>query len=142
MLLGINIDKVRAERFTEKPQDVTVKNSVRIVDVQESKFQFSKDKIALKFSFVFTVNYEPKLAVIELNGTVSYLAEEGSDIIKEFRKAKRVKSDKVSAQIMNAILNKCNIKALTLAQDINLPSPIDLPKVKMKSATTAASYIG
>jgi hypothetical protein len=34
--------------------------------------------------------------------------------------------------ILNSILTKCNIQALILSQDVNLPSPIPLPKVRQE----------
>jgi hypothetical protein len=36
--------------------------------------------------------------------------------------------------ILNTVLTKCNIEALILSQEVNLPSPIPLPKVKVDSA--------
>jgi len=37
------------------------------------------------------------------------------------------------SEILNIILTRCNIQALILARDINLPSPIPLPKVKVET---------
>ena len=94
----------------------------------------------IKFHFEYIVNYEPKIANISMNGYLSYLVDDSSPLLKELQKTKAIKNSKLTAQVMNAILGKCNIKAITLAQDINIPLPINLPKIQMK--TSAASYIG
>jgi len=45
---------------------------------------------------------------------------------------KKVHKD-VMTETLNVILDRCNIQALILARDINLPSPIPLPKVKVET---------
>jgi len=37
-------------------------------------------------------------------------------------------------QMFSYVLRKCNIKALVLAEDLNLPSPVPLPRVETKPA--------
>ena len=44
----------------------------------------------------------------------------------------------ISPILLNSILNKCNVQALILSQDINLPPPIPLPKVQMSRPAAAS----
>ena len=45
------------------------------------------------------------------------------------------------AQVLNFVLAKCNIKALILSQDVNLPPQIPLPKLTTKKQQVE-QYIG
>lgn len=54
------------------------------------------------------------------------------EILAVWKKDKKV-SDAIMAQILNMALNKCNVKALVLADDLSLPPPIPLPKIESKN---------
>ena len=43
--------------------------------------------------------------------------------------------------LLNALLAKCNVQALILSQDVNLPPPIPLPKVQLNEPQKD-TYIG
>ena len=45
---------------------------------------------------------------------------------------KKIAKD-IMSRVLNAVLAKCNIEALILSQEVNLPPPIPLPKVTMTS---------
>ena len=45
------------------------------------------------------------------------------------------------SKVLNFVLAKCNIKALALSQDVNLPPQIPLPKLTAKKQE-AEQYIG
>ena len=141
MIVGFNIDKLDVEK---KVQDykgkVTIKNSLQIKDVKEEQTPFKDKKSALRFKFEYNVDYEPKLASINIHGTIVYLSDDSDEIIKTFKKEKKIKNEKASIAIMNAISDKCNIRALELSQDVNLPAPFNLPKLNFQSS--AANYIG
>ena len=45
------------------------------------------------------------------------------------------------AGLLNTILTKCNVQALILSQEVNLPPPIPMPKVQI-AQQTEKNYIG
>ena len=51
------------------------------------------------------------------------------DILKTWKKDKSLHKD-ITQLIINAVLSRCNIKALELSQDVNLPPHIRLPLIK------------
>ena len=58
-----------------------------------------------------------------------------------WKKNKKIGDEKVALQVLTTILTKCNIKALTLSQEIGLPPPIPLP-IKINSNASPKNYIG
>ena len=141
MIVGFNIDKLDVEKKVHDYKGkVTIKNSLQIKDVKEEQTPFKDKKSALRFKFEYNVDYEPKLASINIHGTIVYLSDDSDEIIKTFKKEKKIKNEKASIAIMNAISDKCNIRALELSQDVNLPAPFNLPKLNFQSS--AANYIG
>ena len=53
---------------------------------------------------------------------------EGWDL-KNWKKNKAVPKDTMN-EILNVILMRCNVEALILSRDVNLPPPIPLPKIQ------------
>jgi len=49
--------------------------------------------------------------------------------LKAGRKNKQVPKD-IMGDILNTILMRCNVEALVLSRDVNLPPPIPMPKVQ------------
>ncbi|MBW2992471.1 hypothetical protein KY345_04605, partial [Candidatus Woesearchaeota archaeon] len=52
-------------------------------------------------------------------------------IVEGWKKNKNIKKE-VFEQVMNAAMTKANIQALIVSQMVNLPAPIQLPKLAVK----------
>ena len=63
------------------------------------------------------------------------------EIIADWKKDKKLPKE-LMALMLNTILSKCNIQALILSQEVNLPSPIPLPKVQVNADQKDKNYIG
>ncbi len=132
MIVGFNFTKMSAERDEGIKGKININNNVSIKDVEEKNLALGKEKQnALKFTFEFTSKYEPKLGSILLGGDVLYMADQkkAKEILDSWKKDKKIPKDVMTA-ILNTILSKCNIQALIISRDINLPPPIPLPKVE------------
>lgn len=132
-IVGFNFTKINVERKKAVTGKVNITNNVAVKDIVEVDLALGKAKQkALKFVFEYVSKYEPDVGDITLTGDVIYLQEEKivSDIAKQWKKDKSMPKD-VMTVILNNILNKCNIEALILSRDMNLPAPIVLPKVKV-----------
>ena len=102
--------------------------------MQESELALGKQRQkGVSFNFEFTSSYSPQMGEIILSGEVLYLGDikQNEDIIKGWEKTKTVPKE-IMAEVMDAILTKCNIEAIILSRDISLPPPIPLPKVKVR----------
>ena len=135
-IVGFSFTKFVCERKDLAAGKIGIKNNIVIKDVNEIKLPLGKNKEdGLKFIFQFVSNYTPDIGNIEITGELMYLGKgtEVTDILKEWKKAKKVPQE-VMQQILNQILTRCNIQALVLSRDINLPPPIPLPRVGAQPA--------
>ncbi len=133
-IVGCNYRKITLERKDNVTGNINIKNNIAIKDVEEKEFALGKVKQqGLKFNFEFTTEYEPNIGTINIFGEVLYLDEpkKVKELAANWKKNKKVEPD-VMQQVLNTALNKCNVKALILSEDINLPPPIPLPRVNIE----------
>ena len=134
-IVKINLHKVNAERILDaKVGQIKINNNVSVKDVEEMSFS-ADGKKGLKFTFTFNCAYEPGLGKIDVEGQVLFVEVEAkiNEIKEGWDKDKKIPAD-VMEQIVNAALHKGNIQAIKISEDISLPSPLPLPKVKTNPA--------
>jgi len=131
-IVGFNFTKILVEKKSGIKGKVDIKNNVSVKNVESEDLPLgnSKNK-ALKFSFEFSSEYSPAMGQILFNGELLYMSDPSSqdDILKSWKKSKEVPKDTLS-EILNTILMRCNVEALVLSRDVNLPPPIPMPKVQ------------
>ena len=109
-----------------------VSNNVAIDKVDEKKISLANDKQkVLAFTFNFTSKYEPDIGSINFIGDILLMeeAKKAKEILDGWKKGKKLPKE-VMTGILNTVLNKCNIQALIMSEQINLPPPIPLPKLQ------------
>ncbi|MFH1591138.1 MAG: hypothetical protein ABIC95_04390 [archaeon] len=132
-IVGFNFTKIRVEKTDAIKGKINISNNVSIKEVTETDLSLGTAKQkGIKFSFVFSSSYEPKIGVIELEGDVLSLeeAKKVKEILDSWKKDKQVPKETMT-QILNNVLAKCNIEALLLSREVNLPPPIPMPKVSV-----------
>ena len=134
-IIGFSFRKINAERGKmDKGSKINVANNVTVKNVEESVIPVgSKKQKALKFTYLFSTQYTPKVGFINIEGEVLYLAPEDKvkETIKSWKKGKKVEKTML-APVLNAVLSRCSVKGLLVSQDLNLPSPMQLPHVTIK----------
>jgi len=143
MIVGFGFTKLSAEKGEIAKGKIDINNNVSIKDIQEDNFSLGKDKQqnVLRFIFEFVSNYEPKVGKILFEGELLYLEEQkkAKELLNSWKKDKKLPKELMEG-MLNTILTKCNVQALILSQQVNLPPPIPLPKVQM--TVPEKSYIG
>jgi len=138
-VIGFNFSKMHVEKTGPAKGKISINNNVALKDVIETELNLGKQtqKGAI-FKFEFSSEYEPKVASLILAGEVVYIDDEKQikNILSEWKKGKKVEKDLMTS-ILNNVLNKCNIQALILSKDMNLPSPIPMPRVGVKQEAQA-----
>ena len=141
-VLGFNLNKINVEKNKPIEGPVEVSNNVNIKDIIETSLSIgTESQQALRFEFFFSSDYKLStesqqevvlVASIKLEGDILYLEEKGKakEILEDWKNQKRIKKELMSV-ILNNILSKCNVQALILSQEVNLPSPFPLPKVTL-----------
>lgn len=141
-IVGFNIDKMEVEKTKDINAQVKIENNVGITNLAEEKIDMGDGKRELlKISFSFLTKYSPDMGKIEFKGHLLYADAplKIKEIIKTWTKSKKI-DPKLMTLFINAVLMRCNIKALIYSQDVNLPPPIRLPMVTPNPK--AESYIG
>lgn len=131
-IIGFNFTKILVEKKTAIKGNVDIKNNVSVKNVESTDLNLGTTKQkTIKFSFEFSSEYKPDIGGIMLTGDLLFLTEpeQHEEIIKGWKKDKQVPKE-VMAEILNTILMRCNVEALVLSRDVNLPPPIPLPKVQ------------
>ncbi|MBW2995720.1 hypothetical protein KY332_00295 [Candidatus Woesearchaeota archaeon] len=135
-IVGFSFTNIKAERKPDSVKGkIDIKNNVVLSNVEESgiKMGSASQKVA-KISFDFNVSYEPKLGSMKFSGDVLYLGEAAKidGLVVAWKKDKSL-SKEIAPGILNTVLNKCNIQAVIMSQQVNLPSPIPMPKVQIQA---------
>jgi hypothetical protein len=139
-VIGFNFTKISIEKKIMINGKININNNVGITGVDEANLPIVNDKqSALKFDFKFNTLFEPDIGGIEILGELFWLTqkEKAQEMIKSWKKDKNMNRD-IMTSVLNTILNKCNIEALILCKDMNLPSPIPLPKFREAPAVSPA----
>ena len=137
-IVKINLHKIAAERnLGAKVGQVSINNNVSLKEIEDLPFA-PEGKKGLKFNFAFDCKYEPELGSINVEGQVLYLGDEKkvNEIKGGWEKTKRLPID-VMEEIINAALHKGNIQAIKISEEVSLPSPLPLPKVKSTPVSPA-----
>ncbi len=128
-IIGFNLTKILSERKDKPAQNLKIKSNIEISDVSKDKIEITKQEI-LKIGFKFSIEYEPDFAKIELAGYLILIPEpdELKKILKSW-KSKKVPDD-IRIPLFNFIMTKCNIKAIPIEDELNLPLHIPMPSLK------------
>jgi len=131
-IVGFNFTKLEAEKKDMIKGKINVSNNVTISKVEEKKLAIGNDKQkVLAFTFEFASKYEPNIGSIKFTGDVLFMddSKKVKEILDGWEKDKKLPKE-IMPGILNTALNKCNIQALILSEQINLPPPIPLPKLQ------------
>ncbi len=131
-IVGFDFTKIHVEKNKPGIGKIDIANNISISDVKEAKLTFGEaKKTGLEFSFLYTSKYKPDIGSIELSGKLIYMGkdEQVKEVLASWKKDKKV-SKEILSPVYNAVLGKCNIEAIILSREIQLPPPIPLPKVK------------
>ncbi len=139
-VVGFNFNKICIERKKgQKAEKVGVNNNVQITDVSVTELSFGKsNQQCLTLSFEFTSKYEPPIGDIVMTGDVLQLLEDSKqaeEIAKQWKKSKTL-PDSLSSDTISTVLVRCNVEALLLTRDVNLPPPMPmvLPNIGRQQA--------
>ena len=141
MIVGFNLTKVKVERKKPLQGKITVNHDLRLDDVRKMPLPLKEKQEALVFDFTFMVMYEPGVGEAIIGGNVLYYADPKKidSVYSQWTKSKKLPSD-VSLEIINMIMAKCSVKTLELAHDLNLPSHLPLPQIRLQE--DPSTYIG
>ena len=123
--------EARREKAQASPQ-IKVNSVPKITGVRETSAPMFKEK-ALSVDFDFVTEYDPNIGSIRMSGEVIYASEGSTQIVKKWKSKKELPED-MRVQILNHLFRACLLKIAILADDLQLPPPMAIPRVKAKES--------
>lgn len=133
-IVGFNFMKISAERKHGPGGKIGIKPNINIKDVAMTDMALGKSKEnGLVFSFEYRFSYEPGVGEIVMAGEIFYLNEskKNKDIVDKWKKDKKLEPELLS-EVLRSATQRCNVEAILLSREVNLPSPIRLPGLVVK----------
>ncbi len=129
--VGFQFTKIAAEKLGPGQGKVSINRRCQPTKVEELTVG---DHKALRYSFEYEASYEPKIASISLSGYIVEITgdDEVKEVIDHWNKAK-ILPPKVLERVLNAVLSKSQIQALMLSKELNIPPPMRLPRVSVRT---------
>lgn len=142
MIVGFEYHNIEVRRSRRVQSNIKVKHNLSFEEVKLVHLPRFDKKPAIELQFTFTVDYTPDVAKIVIGGNIIYTHTKDivERAIKTWEKDKKLIPD-VSLEVLNSILTKCNVKALELAEELNLPAHIPLPQLNV-AQQKYGEYIG
>jgi len=135
-VIGLTFRSISATRSEKAPSgEIRINSTPKVNDIKEVSVATLKKK-ALAFQFEFVTRYDPDLAELKIEGELLYLADKNELILKQWKKKKTI-PENVSVEILNHLFRRCLLKMAVLADDLQLPPPIQIPRVTTKKQTPA-----
>ena len=110
--------------------DLKIHSTPKITEIKEVTLK-SLGKKALGMKFEFKTFYTPEVGNITVDGMITFVDDKQDDILAQWKKDQSMPDD-VSVEVLNALFRRCLLRVALLAEDLNLPPPLQFPLVKAK----------
>ena len=127
-IIGFNISKILIEKKEKIEGKIEINQNIDIKEISKDNIPITEEEV-LKIDFSFLINYSNNLGKLEFEGNLILVPEKVQlkDILKNW-KDKKIDDD-IRIPLFNFIMSKCNIKALSLEDELNLPYHIPMPRI-------------
>jgi len=133
-VIGFNFIKLKGEKKKNSFKDLKISTHIDVLELKTIKADLLKTKEdILNAVFTYKVDYEPGIALIELEGNavITLDPKEVKDILKQWKKKKLPEEFKIF--LFNLILKKSTLRSLQLEEELNLPPHMPLPSFKKQN---------
>jgi hypothetical protein len=125
------LEAVRAEKVkaSKDQKGVSVESNSKMNEILKKEVPGLGEAVIVNFEYNTT--YTPEIGNIKIEGRCVYSSKNLENEITEEKKKKIKLMPEVFEEIQNVILASASIQALLLAKELKLPSPVQLPRVKI-----------
>ena len=130
-VIGFNFTRLSAERLKDSVDEIKINTELDFPEIKETKSPFLKIKEELlEAKFEYKVNYEPGLAKVVIQGKVLFSVDEktANEVLKQWKKKNLPEDFRIL--LVNVVMRKSALKALTLCDELNLPVHVPLPTLR------------
>ncbi len=131
-IVGAQILKVEGEKKnTIFSGQVNIRNGLNFPKVEEVAALNSKEQGGAAFHFNFVYDYEPEVAKMIVDGRVLYTGkkEDVKKLLENWVKNK-ILPPEIMENVANLAMNRANIECVKLADVLDLPCPLPIPRFK------------
>jgi len=133
-IIDVIFYKIEASRedvgkVKELREGLKVGNNTKVNKIEKQKIPGLGEGLSIDFEF--NTKYEPEIGNITLSGRVLYHEKKLKNAM-ETKKGNIVLKPNAFEQVQNTILGASTIQAISVAKDLKLPPPIQLPRIKLK----------
>lgn len=130
-IVSLHLKEVEAKKLMEPTGNVEINNKVGESNVREQDMPgLDKKGLAIEFKYMSQYMREKELiAEIRITGEALYIGDDCKDILNKWKK-EGILPENVHLGVINTAFRRCSVKALVLAEDLQLPPPINLPFAK------------
>lgn len=129
MIVGFSLDHVEAEKKTPGQGELNINYNSTIEDVTKAAVP-SLDETVARITFSFPITYQQgdkNVAEIAFSGSVLW-QQDAEDVIDQWEDEQSLDQD-ISSAVTNHVFRKCLTHAVGLADSLDLPSPVPMPRV-------------
>lgn len=132
--IGFSFKKLNFEKLASNSlEDLKINANIEISEVFSVKpvdLLKPKDEL-LGVRFVYTLDYQPDFAKLSFSGEIVLEVDPkiAKETIKSWKENKEMHED-LRMLVFNIILRKCNLKALEIEDEMNLPLHMPMPTVQ------------
>lgn len=129
MIVGFSIRTLNAERKSAGQGETGINYHSDITDVEEAEVPAFDDPLA-RISFELTITYtvdDEDAADIEFEGTVLW-QKDADEVLAAWEEEDGL-PEGVASTVTNHIFRKCLTQAVPIADALDLPSPVPMPRV-------------
>ena len=134
-IVGLSFSTIEGRRKSIPKGEIKVNSSPKVTDIKEVDLA-SIGKNALSLDFQFMTEYQPDVGAIKVEGEMIYVADNNTKILAQWKKDKTLPED-TSVEVLNHLFRKCLLKVSEIAEDLQLPIPIQIPRVTAKEKAKA-----
>ena len=129
-IIGFSISKIEGMRDEQpvKYDELKINSTPRIESVEEVSIPNATSK-ALSMKFEFETRYTPRIGGIKIGGRLLYSSPNHEEILELWKKENRL-GEKETREIFNYLFRKCLVKMVGLADELQLPIPLPIPRIK------------
>lgn len=126
----MRFSSLEARREQGGATQIRVNSVPKITEVKETSIPMLKQK-SLSVGFDFVTEYDPKIGTIKLSGELYYVTDNHAQIVKAWNSKKELPED-MRVEVLNHLFRTCLTRVVSLADDLQLPPPMAVPRVKPK----------
>ena len=130
-VIGFNFSKISAVRNKAPKGKISINRSCKPTSVEETTIGGGQK--ALRYTFTFSVEYQPDIGSMEFEGTMVEIVpeDEHKAVIDGWSENEQL-PPKSLERVMNQLLDRCHVEAILMSKELGIPPPIKLPSVSVK----------